>query len=165
MTRLRILLPPIAACSRAPDNIQHGRWEYEVVTTSIDAPGLPAEAQQQARAALNQPQFTRECVTPENAANPLRRLRDQMAGSQAVTCQTTDDVFSRGLLRFSATCRSNAGAPGQLQFTLDGRFEAITLLATISVNAEVPSTTGSGTQTVRTAGTVRGRRVGDCPRS
>ena len=47
MKRLRILLPLIAlvaGCSRAPDRIQHGRWDFEVVTTELDAPGLPAEA-------------------------------------------------------------------------------------------------------------------------
>lgn len=168
MTRLRILLPLIAlvaACARAPDRIQHGRWDFEVVTTELEAPGLPAELQQQARAALNQPQTTRECVTPDEAANPLREIREQFTRNQSVTCQTSDDVFSGGIIRFRSSCRNRNGAPGQLQLALEGRFEAITLLASVSLNAEVPNPNGSGTMTLRTRGTLRGRRVGDCARN
>lgn len=168
MKRLRILLPLIAlvaACSRAPDRIQHGRWEFEVVTTELDAPGLPAELQQQARAALNQPQTNRECVTPDRAANPLREIREQLTRNQSVTCQTSDDVFSGGVIRFRASCRNSNGSPGQLQIGLEGRFEAITLLASMSLNAEIPNPNGSGALTLRTRGTLRGRRVGDCARN
>jgi hypothetical protein len=167
MKRLRILLPLIAlvaACARPPDRIQHGRWDLEVVTTEIDAPGLPAEAQQQARAALNQPQTNRECVTPDEAANPLSEIREQLTGSQGMTCQTSDDNFSGGVIRFRASCRSSNGGPGQVQVAIEGRYEAITLLANVSVNAEVPNPNGSGTMTLRTRGTLRGRRVGDCAR-
>ncbi len=97
MKRLCILLPATAlatACARAPDRIQPGMWEYEVVATSVDAPGLPADAQQQAQAALNQPQRSRECVSPANAANPLREVRDQLTRNQGISCQTSDDIFS-----------------------------------------------------------------------
>jgi hypothetical protein len=170
MRRLPILLPSIAlvaaagGCARAPDRIQHGRWEFEVTTTSVEAPGLPEEAQQQARAALNQPQRNRECITPDKAANPLADLRDQLTRSQGVTCETSDDQFSGGVLRFAASCRNSAGAAGQLRFALDGRFEAITLLADLSVDAEIPNPAGSGMLIVRTRGTIKGRRVGDCAR-
>ena len=46
-----------AGCSRAPDRIQHGQWEFETVMTSLDAPGLPSGTlQQRSQAALNRPQ-------------------------------------------------------------------------------------------------------------
>jgi len=168
MKRLCALLPAIAlaaACARAPDGIQPGMWEYEVVTTAVEAPGLPAEALQQAQASLNQPQRSRECVTPDNASNPLRDVRDQLTRNQGVSCQTADDVVSGGVIRFRATCRNSAGTQGQVQMTLDGRFEAITLLADISVDAEIPNSGGSGVQSVRTRGTIKGRRIGSCRRS
>ena len=167
MKRLRILLPLIAlvaACSRAPDRIQHGRWELEMLTTELDAPGLPAEAVQQARAELNQTR--RECVTPDNAAaNPLRPFWEQWTRNPSMTCQTSDDVFSGGVIRFRSSCRNSDGTPGQLQVAIEGRYEAITLLASISLNAEAPNPNGSGTLSVRTRGTFRGRRVGDCARN
>jgi hypothetical protein len=159
------LIALVAACSRGPDRIQHGRWDFEVVTTELEAPGLPAELQQQARAALNQPQVNRECVTPDKAANPLREIREQLTRSQDMACQTSDDIFAGGVIRFRASCRSSNGGPGQLQLTLEGRFEAITLQASVTVNAEVPNPNGSGTLTLRTRGTLRGRRVGDCARN
>ena len=165
MTRLILLAPAIAlaaGCARAPAGIQPGMWEYEVTTTAVDAPGLPAEALQQAQAGLNQPQRNRECVTPDNAANPLREVRDQLTGSQGVTCQTSDDTFAGGVIRFRATCRNSAGTQAQLQLTLDGRFAATTLLADIAVDAEVVNPNGSGMQPVRTRGTVKGRRIGSC---
>lgn len=164
MTRLILLAPAIAlaaGCARAPDRIQHGMWEYEVATTAVEAPGLPAEALQQAQAGLGQPQRSRECVTPDGAANPLRDVRDQLTRNQGVSCQTSDDTFSGGIIRFRASCR---GAQGQLQLALNGRYAAITLLADVEADAEVPNPSGSGTLTLRTRGTVKGRRIGNCPR-
>ncbi|MEA3014460.1 MAG: hypothetical protein QOD42_3005 [Sphingomonadales bacterium] len=167
MKRLRILLPLVAlvaACARPPDRIQHGRWELEIATTEIDAPGLPAELQQQARAALNQTK--RECVTPDNAAaNPLRVFWEQSTSNPGLTCQTSENVFSGGVIRFRSSCRNSDGTPGQLRVALDGRYEAITLLASMSLNAEAPNPNGSGTLSVRTRSTIRGRRVGDCARN
>lgn len=164
MTRLCILLPALAlaaGCARAPAGIQPGMWEYEVTTTAVEAPGLPAEALQQAQAGLNQPQRNRECVTADNAANPLRDVRDQLTRTQGVSCQTVDDTFSAGVIRFRASCR---GAQGQLQLALNGRYAATTLLADVEADAEVPNPNGSGTLTLRTRGTVKGRRIGSCPR-
>lgn len=155
----------VAACSRAPDRIQPGMWEYEVVATAVEAPGLPAEALQQAQAGLNQPQRSRECVTPDNAANPLREVRDQLTRSQGVACQTSGDTFAGGVIRFRATCRNSAGTGGQVQLTLDGRFAAITLLADVALDADIPNPNGSGMQSVRTRGTIKGRRIGACARS
>ena len=104
-------------------------------------------------------------MTPDEAANPLSEIREQFTRSQGATCQTSDDVFSGGVIRFRASCRSSNGGAGQVQIALEGRFEAITLLANVSVNAEVPNPNGSGTLTLRTRGTLSGRRVGDCARN
>jgi hypothetical protein len=166
MTRLILLAPAIAlaaGCARAPDRIQHGMWEYEVTTTAVEAPGLPAEVLQQAQSGLNQPQRSRECVTPDDAANPLRDMRDQLTRNQGASCQTSDDTFSGGVIRFRASCRGSGGTQGQLQLTLNGRFAAITLLADVEVDAEVPNPNGSGTLALRTRGTLKGRRIGNCP--
>jgi hypothetical protein len=159
------LIALVAACSRGPDRIQHGRWDFEVVMTELDATGLSAEQQQQARAGLNQPQTNRECVTPDEAANPLSEIREQFTRNQGASCQTTDDVFSGGIIRFRASCRGSNGSSARVQLALEGRFEAITLIANVSVTAEGPNPNGSGTVTLRTRGTVRGRRVGDCARN
>jgi hypothetical protein len=51
-----------------------------------------------------------------------------------------------------------------VQLTLNGRFAPITLLADVAVDAEIPSPNGSGTQAVRTRGTIKGRRIGSCAR-
>lgn len=118
MTKLIVLVPAVAlvaACSRAPAGIQPGMWEYEVITTAVEAPGLPAEVLQQAQSGLNQPQRNRECVTQDEAANPLREMRDQLTRNQGASCQTSDDTFSGGVIRFRASCR---GAQGQLQLAL-----------------------------------------------
>lgn len=164
MKRLILLAPWIAVlagCARAPDQLQPGRWEFELVITSLEAPGLPAETQQMMQASLNRPQTNRDCLTSDAAANPLRELREQVTrGQEGMTCQTSEDVFSRGVIRFGANCQAVNG--GRSQLTLEGRFNAITLQADISGNAEVPNPNGAGSQTVRTRGMIRGRRTGDC---
>lgn len=167
MKRLVLLAPSIvllAACARPADRLQPGRWEFELVITSLEAPGLPAETQQLMQASLNRPQTNRDCVTSDAAANPLRELREQVTrGQQGMTCQTSEDVFSRGVIRFDANCQAVSGA-GRSQLALEGRFNAITLQADVSGNAEVPNPNGAGSQTVRTRGMIRGRRLGDCAR-
>ena len=133
----------------------------EVTTTAVEAPGLPAEVLQQAQSGLGQPQRNRECVTPDDAANPLREVRDQLTRNQGASCQITDDTFSGGIIRLRTSCR---GAQGQLQLALNGRYAATTLLADVEADAEVPNPNGQGTLTLRTRGTVKGRRIGSCPR-
>jgi Protein of unknown function (DUF3617) len=158
---LAALLMLAAACSRGSERIQPGRWEFEVVTTSIDAPGLSPEVQQTARAQLNRPQRNRECVTAANAANPLHDLREQLTRSPGATCQTSDDVFAGGVIRFRSTCRPTNGA-GQIQLNLEGRFEPIALQADLSIDVDIPNPAGGAAVTLHSRGTVKGRRLGDC---
>jgi hypothetical protein len=165
MKRLIMLGPAFAlaaGCARAPDRIQHGQWEFEIVMTSLEAPGLPPETVQQGQAALNRPQRNRECVTPDETANPLADVRGQLTGNQNMICETSEDQFSGGVIRFIANCRNSNGAPGRLRLTLDGRYEAITLLADVAIDAEIPNPNGSGPMSLRTRGTFKGRRVGSC---
>ena len=51
-----------------------------------------------------------------------------------------------------------------LRLSLIGRFEATSMTARLSINAEGPATRPPGPrQTIRIVGSLTGRRLGDCP--
>jgi len=150
------------ACSRGPDHVQPGMWEFRLKVTQVDAPGATPEMLAMARAQLNQEQTVRNCITPDHASNPLGMFRDTMTRPQpGANCTTEEDVFSGGTIRVHVTCRAANGQSGQGTLAMDGRFNDITLLATLSVGGE--GLTGGGPQSVRLTSELRGIRIGDCP--
>jgi hypothetical protein len=171
MKRLLILAPSIlalAACSRAPANFQPGQWEMAMAVTGVDAPGLPPEAQTQLRGLMNRPETSRECMSADQAANPLRDLRAGMRQGMSgmggqLNCEfANNDNFSGGTIRITATCRPPSG-PGQARLLMEGGYTATSMDARFTWTFEGPNPQG-GTQTARLSGTARGRRLGDCPR-
>ena len=60
------------------EDFQPGQWEMAMEVTGVEAPGLPPAAQTQLRAMMNRPETSRDCMTADQAANPLRDLRAGM---------------------------------------------------------------------------------------
>lgn len=144
-------------------SLQPGQWEMASQVTSVDIPGAPPEVQAQMRAQQGRTQTDRTCITPEQASNPLRQLREGMTGPQGQNCQTSEDVFANGVIRIRTTCRAPGGTQGTAQLAIEGTFTATTLNGTVSINAEGANVAGPGTRSMRVSTTLRGRRIGDCP--
>jgi uncharacterized protein DUF3617 len=171
MKRLLVLAPSvlaIAACSRGPDNFQPGQWEMAMEVTGVDAPGLAPEVQTQLRAMMNRPETNRDCMTADQAANPLRDLRAGMRqgmssmGAQ-LNCEfANNDTFAGGTIRITATCRPRTG-PGQARLLMEGGYTATSMDSRFTWTFEGPNPRG-GTQSVRLSGTAKGRRLGECRR-
>lgn len=153
----------VAACSKGgPEHIQAGQWEMKTKLTQLDAPGAPAEQLGAMRAALNQEQTNRTCITPDRAANPLAQFREMMTrGQPGAACTTDEDTFAGGVIRVRVTCRSSTGQPGQGSMTMEGTFTDTTLQATMTVNAEGPGA-GGAPQSLRMTTEIHGNRVGEC---
>lgn len=171
MKRILILAPSIlalAACSRGPANFQPGQWEMAMAVTGVDAPGLPPETLAQLRTAVGRPQTSSNCMTADQAANPLRDLRAGMRQGMSsmggqLNCEfANNDTFSGGTIRITATCRPPSG-PGQARLLMEGGYTATTMDTRFTWTFEGPRP-GGGTQTARLNGTAKGRRLGDCRR-
>lgn len=146
-----------------PRSLQPGDWEMISQMTSVEAPGAPPEMVDQMRANLpNQRQTQRQCVTPEEAANLARNLIGRNAGSQG--CEFSDTTFAGGVVRIIATCRAPDGS-ASMSLSVEGEFTATQLNSVMRVEVTGPNPTGEGTQTVRMAGTMTGRRLGPCAAS
>jgi hypothetical protein len=170
MKRMLLVAPSIlaiAACSRGPANFQPGQWEMAIEVTGLDAPGLPAATQTQLRALMNGAQTSRDCMTADQAANPLREqragMRDAMSSMAGrLNCEfASNDTFSAGAIRISATCRPPSG-PGQARLLMEGGYTGTTMDTRFTWTVEGPGP-GGGTRTARLSGTAKGRRLGDCP--
>ena len=171
MTRLLILAPAIlalAACSRGPDNFRPGQWEMAMEVTGIEAPGLPPEVLARLRSQLSRTSTSRECMTADQAANPLRDLRAGMRQGMSsmggqLNCEFANtDTFSGGAIRITATCRP-PGGPGQARLLMEGGYTATSMDSRFTWTFEGPNPRG-GTLSARLSGTAKGRRLGDCPR-
>lgn len=143
-----------------PRSLQPGDWEMTSQMTSVEAPGAPPELVEQMRANLpNQRQTQRQCVTPEEAANLARNLIGRNAGSQG--CEFSDTTFAGGVVRIIATCRAPDNMTS-MSLSVEGEFTATRLNSVMRMEMTGPNATGDGTQTVRMAGTMTGRRLGPC---
>lgn len=153
---------PAPAASGA-EAIQPGQWEMVTRMTSIDIPGAPPQVQQQMRAQQGRTETARTCITPEQARNPLRELRDTMSGPRGANCRRLEDTFGGGAIRIRMACRSPSGRPGTAELAVAGSFTPTTMAATVSINAQGPGVGGPGTTAMRISTNLSGRRIGDCP--
>jgi hypothetical protein len=150
---------PAAPVVPTGESMQPGQWEMVTLVRSIEVPGAPPEVQARIRGQVGQSQTNQNCITPEEARNPLGQMQQMMARGQA-RCRFSDQVFAGGVIRIGATCPT-PGGQGSVQISMAGTFTATALQATLAVNTQggTPGTPGAG---VRMSAELRGRRVGEC---
>lgn len=151
-----------AGAGGGPAQRQPGQWESTAKVTAINIAGAPPEVQARANSQVGQTQTGSECLTPEQARDPLAQMRRMMA-SQGPTanCNFTDQVFSGGTIRIRGTCPAPGG--GSAEISLEGTFTATTMQATMTVNAQAPAAAASqGVTGMRVTAEMTGRRTGEC---
>ncbi|HKR23711.1 MAG TPA: DUF3617 domain-containing protein [Allosphingosinicella sp.] len=167
MKRLVLWAPTVAllaACGGSAVTLQPGQWEMTTTMTNIEVPGAPAAMAEQMRTAMaNQPRTENECITPEEAANPLGNMMNQGGGTQG--CTFSEQTFAGGVIRMAAACPAPQGG-GSMRTNLNGTYTATTMEAQISAEVDAGANTPAGMpRNIRMSGTMTGRRTGDCPAS
>jgi len=161
MKRFALPALPVAllvACSPSAVALQPGMWETTVQFGSVDLPGASPQELGAMRAMMAQPQTHSQCITPEQAANPMQRMMNQ--GGDAHACQFGDSTFAAGVIRVHGSCQ--APGRGTAITSMEGSFTATTIQATISSEIHPPAGT-RGPQSARMTGTLSAHRTGDCP--
>lgn len=156
----------IAACSKGGNGTaqrQPGMWETKAKITSLQLTGAPAEVQARANTQVGQERTASECLTPEQARDPLAQMRQMMAQQGSTSnCTFSDQTFAGGIIRVHGTCPAAGG--GSAEITLEGTFTETTMQATMNVNASGPASAAMpGVTGMRIAMETSGRRTGDCP--
>jgi hypothetical protein len=159
----RFVLPALpiallAACSPSAVALQPGMWETNVQFTSVDLPGASPQELGQMRAMMARAQTHAECITPEQAANPMQRMMNQ--SGDAHNCQFGDSTFAGGVIRVHGSCQ--APGRGTAVTNMEGSFTATTIQASISSEIHPPAGT-PGPQSARMSGRLSAHRTGDCP--
>lgn len=167
MMKRLIAAAPLAllfACSGNSTSMQPGQWEMTTRATNVELPGVPEQLAAQMRTAImSQPQTQSQCITPEEAANPVGRMMSPSGDSQG--CTFTDQTFSGGTIRISGTCQAPGGR-GSMRNTVTGTYTATTLEARMETEVTAPPGGPPGMpQTIRMRGTMTSRRTGDCTAS
>jgi hypothetical protein len=152
-----------AACSKGPEQRQPGMYETTAKITSLQLTGAPPEVQARANTQVGQSRSTSECLTAEQARDPLAQMRQMMAQQGATAnCRFSDQTFSGGTIRVHATCPAAAG--GSAEVSLEGSFTETTMQATMTMNAQGPASAAMpGVTGMRIVAESMSRRTGDCP--
>src|SRR6476659_801950 len=105
-----------AACSKGgPDQRQPGMYETTAKITSLQLTGAPPEVQARANTQVGQSRSTSECLTAEQARDPLSQMRQMMSQQGATAnCRFSDQTFSGGTIRVHATCPAAAGGSAEV---------------------------------------------------
>jgi hypothetical protein len=136
---------PAAASGAA--TIQPGLWEVSVEANMSGANLPPAYA-----AAMKGHKTTRrDCVTPEEAARPMRMMKNDKNDA----CDYSGFSFGNGRIQGTITC--GAKGPNKATMTMNGQFDAQNYAYTSTMS----STAQGMNMTVETKAI--GHRVGDCP--
>lgn len=145
----------------APTPLAAGRWEMTMRAVSLELPNAPPEISAQLRGQpLPAPQIQYDCVTPQEAADPMAGFRQQLIRDQPnLSCEPTEQQFSGGRIRIAMNCRGLNGQPDE-RLALVGSFTATSLQAAVSTTTTAPV---AGTmQRVQIENVMVGRRVGAC---
>ncbi|HYD11247.1 MAG TPA: DUF3617 domain-containing protein [Allosphingosinicella sp.] len=144
---------------------QPGMWESTSKITQLQLTGAPPEMQARANAQVGQSQNSRECLTPEQARDPMGQMRRIMARQgPTANCTFSDQVFAGGVVRIRGTCPAAGG--GSAQIALEGTFTETTMNVTMNVNAQGPASAQMpGVTGMRISAETSARRTGECPGS
>ncbi len=152
-----------SAGGNGPAQRQPGMWESTAKITQLQLTGGPPEVQARANSQVGQARTASECLTPEQARDPLAQMRRMMAQSGSTqNCTFSDQVFNGGVIRIRGRCPAAGG--GSAEITLEGSFTETTMRATMNVNAQGPASAEMpGVTGMRIAMDMTGRRTGECP--
>lgn len=141
--------------------LQAGRWEMTTRAVSIELPNASPEVAAQVRAQpLAAAQVQYDCVTPQEAANPVEGIRQELIHDQPnLSCAPTTQRFSDGRIQLVLDCRGLNGQADQ-RLAMVGSFTTTTLQAAISTTTTTPI--AGSPQLVQVENTMTGRRVGEC---
>ena len=73
---------------------------FPVVLVQVVQPGASPQELAQMRMMMSRPQTHSECITPEQAADPVQRMMNQ--GGDPHACQFSQSVFANGVIRVHA---------------------------------------------------------------
>lgn len=158
----------LAACSggggggNGPAQRQPGLWETKAKITQLQITGGAPEIQARANAQVGQERTQNECLTPEQARDPLAQMRAMMAQQgPTANCTFSDQVFTGGVINIRGRCPAAGG--GSAEIALTGTFTETTMTATMNVTAQgQPDPSMGGATGMRITAETSGRRTGDC---
>ena len=139
-----------AAAAAADVQMQPGEWEMVVETVNVSGTALPPNY---AEAMKGHKVTRRHCITPEEAAHPMRKM---MESQQKGQCDFKGLTIANGQIQGSATC-GGGNRPGKMTMSMNGQFDAQSFAYTSKISNEGPG------MTITIESRAAGHRVGECP--
>lgn len=130
-----------------------GQWEVKISFNKVEAPDMPEKVAAQIKSQMGKGMTEQSCMTKEQAEKPGG---DFFGAPPQANC--TFDTLDRSgnNMKVAMTCKPAANII--VKSKMDGTFAA----ETYSMNIE-QSTEGMPMGAIKMIGTIKGKRVGDCP--
>lgn len=127
---------------------QPGQWKLTTKTTMTGVPGMPAGMGAEEKTQM-------KCITPEQAKDPRKAFEDAEGGRRGGQGRTTKRDWNGSVLTIDSTCGGNPPSTVKGTMTFD---------TPTHYRGEMKSTTPTGGTLVQITVTMKGQRVGECPR-
>ena len=137
-----------------PVAMQSGLWESTTAFTDMEFTGLTKEQVEAMRRQVVPPLTASQCVTPEQAANPLSNV------AQQDRCNYDRHVFSGGTIDIAGTCVQPD--QGKVRINLTGTYTADSFNAQFRSESRFAQGGADRPWTVRMSAALHGRRTGRC---
>ena len=130
-----------------------GMWEVKISFDTVEAPGVPADAQSKMKEQMGKGMTQQSCLTKAQVEKPGG---DFFGAPPEANCTFSEINRSDNAMKVSMTCKP--GGEMTIKSTMDGKFAA----ENYTMNIE-QSTEGTPMGAVKMTGKIIGKRVGDCP--
>ena len=130
-------------------SIQPGEWEMTYETVNVTGAGLPPAYAAQMK---GHKVTSRNCITPEEAARPMKMMETQKDGN----CNYSGFSIAGGRIQGTISC-GGGKTPGKMTMTMNGQYDAQNYAYTSSMTNE-----GQG-MNMTIESRAAAHRVGECP--
>lgn len=141
----------VTAKTQAAVRMVPGEWKGTTEVLSMDIPGMPAGAMNQAKTKTD---YT-SCLTKEQAEKPPAEM---FGGKNGGDCRYEKFTVAGGKLDAVMICSPKGS--GEMRMTMSGDFGAEKYDVTNNMTMKMPSNAGGQTMTMKAR--VSGARVGEC---
>jgi hypothetical protein len=137
-----------------PVFLQPGAWETVTAFSAMEGSTVRAMSED-ARRVLMEPRTQIQCVSPEDAADPTRRML-KLNGTNH--CRYSESLFAGGIIRIRGICNLENGLVSVVK--LDGSYTATSMSA--QMDMRIAAATAEAEASMRLSGNFRSRRTGEC---
>lgn len=142
-------------------SLQPGEWESTQEIVDVKIEGAPEGTPPNMLDGMKgQKQTARNCITPEQAANPSA---DFLTAQKDSNCTYSGFEMAGGKIEGKVSCPAPQGQQGKADVTIDGSYSETEYAVNMEMQAAGSGGAGADQMKMHMVMKTTGKRIGDCP--